>query len=121
MSQPHQLTPRFSDVELVAVAAAADAEGRTTTRYYAGAALAAARGARSTGPGSDREVLGSLQRELFAARTALSQFGTNVNRIAAAVNTKGVLPGHAAAAIRACAHAVEHLDEVTAEIRRRIR
>jgi hypothetical protein len=48
----------------------------------------------------DREALARVQRQLFAARTAVVRFGTNVNQAVTALNTTGEAPqwlGRAAA------------------------
>lgn len=119
--RPNRLTPRFTDDELSEIAAAAAREGRTITGFCADAALAAARGATTGGPGSEREALRQLQLEMFAARTAVNKYGTNVNQVAAAFNATGELPEYAAAAILLCRRAVERLDAVTASVRRRLR
>jgi hypothetical protein len=69
----------------------------------------------------DREVLARLQRQLFAARTAVVRLGTNVNQAVAALNTNGEAPEWMGWAIQAASRSVQRLDEVIAEVDRRLR
>jgi hypothetical protein len=68
---------RFTAEEYADLTAAATRAGLTTTGYVGEAALAAARGVTTTGEvdtgGSSRAELAALQRDLSAARTAVSQ------------------------------------------------
>ena len=114
----HRVNLRFGDQEHADVTDAATAAGLTASGFCADAAVTAARG--EPGPGSERRVLRRLGIELFAARSAVNRFGSNVNQVAAAWNTTGVLPEYARAAIDMCRRAVERLDAVVAELRRRI-
>jgi hypothetical protein len=112
---------RYSDSELREIQAAADWSGLTLAGFCAEAALAAARGATATGPGSANETLRALLLQLFAARTAVNRFGTNVNQVATACNSAGEVPVHANAVIALCGRAVDRLDEVVALIRTALR
>jgi hypothetical protein len=68
---------RFTADEYAELAAAATRAGLTTTGYVGEAALAAARGVNATGEvdtgAITRAELAALQRDLFAARTAVNQ------------------------------------------------
>lgn len=82
-------TPRFTEAELSAIQAAADAAQMTVTGFCA---LAIAR--RTPGEPSNVgeapagvEELAELQRELFAARTAV-----NLNQAVAQLNSTGAPP-----------------------------
>src|SRR4051794_21301784 len=84
-----RLTPRFTDEELTAIRAAADAAQMTLTGFCALAALAVARrtpgeiGGAGEAPAGVEE-LAELQRELFAARNAVNRTGVNLNQAVAA-------------------------------------
>jgi hypothetical protein len=62
-----------------------------------------------------------LQRQLFAARTEVARFGTNVNQAVAALNTTGQAPAWMGRAMALVGYAIRHLDEVIAEVDRRLR
>jgi hypothetical protein len=68
---------RFTAEEYAELAAAAARAGLTTTGYFGEAALAAARGVTATGEvdtgAITRAELAAVQRDLFAARTAVIQ------------------------------------------------
>jgi hypothetical protein len=86
-----RLTPRFTDAELSAIRAAADAVQMTVTGFCALAALAVAR-RRPGGAGeapAGVEELAEMQRELFAARNAVNRTGVNLNQAVAALNSTG--------------------------------
>ena len=118
----HRLTPRFSAEELEEVKQAAASIGMTATGFCADSALAAARGVPvALATEQEREALARLLRELFAARTAVVRFGTNVNQAVAALNRTGEAPDSLDRAVRLCARSVQALDEVTAEVARRLR
>lgn len=119
--RPHRINGRFSDSELQEIKTAAAWSGLTPAGFCAEAALAAARGGAATGPGSRHETLRELLRQLFASRTAVNRFGTNVNQVAAAYNSTGEMPSHADAAIALCGRAVDRLDEIAALIRAALR
>ena len=68
-----------------------------------------------------REELARLQRQLFAARTAVVRFGTNVNQAVATLHTTGDAPEWMVRATRRTAESVGRLDEVIAEVDRRLR
>jgi hypothetical protein len=98
----------------------------TPTGFCADVALAAARGINgpstlANGGGITRAELVSLQRDLFAARTALGRVGTNLNQAVAALNATGepsVWLGHAVAR---CDRTLEQIDAAAAAIDRRLR
>jgi hypothetical protein len=99
-ARDHRLTPRFTDAELAAIRAAAEAAQMTPTGFCTLAALAAARrqpGQPRPAGGSPAEVadveeLAEMQRELFAARTAVNRTGVNLNQAVAALNATGEPP-----------------------------
>ena len=103
------------------VAEAARRSGLTPAGYAAQAVVGAARRKEPVGATGFSGGLRELQRELFAARRAVNMFGFNVNQAAAAANSTGDLPDWAIEAVQVCAHAVAHLDQVTARIHRRLR
>ena len=116
------LRPRFTPVERVEVDAAADSAGMSTSRFCAEAALAAARGTPMLlSVAQDREALVRLQRQLFAARTEVARFGTNVNQAVARLNTTGVAPAWMGRAMTRVGYSIIQLDEVVAEVDRRLR
>jgi uncharacterized protein (DUF1778 family) len=118
----HRLTPRFSAEELEEVKQAAASIGMTATGFCADSALAAARGVPlALATEQEREALARLLRELFAARTAVVRFGTNVNQAVAALNSTGQAPDSLDRAVVLCTRSVQALDEVTAEVARRLR
>lgn len=68
------MSVRLTEAEWADIVAAAERTGLTPTGYTGEAALAAARvelGVAEVAAGSTREELARLQRELFAARTAV--------------------------------------------------
>ncbi|WP_213454912.1 hypothetical protein [Rhizomonospora bruguierae] len=116
---------RLDDTEHGDVVAAASRAGLTPTGFCADAALAAARG--NTAPGSliagtgvTRAELATLQRELFAARTAITRTGTNLNQATAALNATGEAPVWLDHAVRRCVQALDKLDALVADIDRRL-
>jgi hypothetical protein len=101
---------RFTADEYAELAAAATRTGLTTTGYVGEAALAAARGVNATGEvdtgAITRAELAALQRDLFAARTAVNQ---------AAAELRGTPAGSGGEdAIGACGRSVAALDAVVA-------
>ena len=118
----HRLTPRFSGDELAEVQRAAASVGMTPTGFCAESALAAARGVpMALANEQDREEAARLQRQLFAARTAVVRFGTNVNQAVTALNRGGQAPDWLERAVALCARSVRALDEVIVEVDRRLR
>jgi hypothetical protein len=116
------LRPRFTPHERGEVDAAAASAGMSTSRFCAEAALAAARGTPMLlSVAQDREALVRLQRQLFAARTEVARFGTNVNQAVAALNATGEAPEWMGRAMTRVGYSINQLDEVIAEVDRRIR
>jgi uncharacterized protein (DUF1778 family) len=116
------LRPRFTPGERGEVDAAAASAGMSTSRFCAEAALAAARGTpMALSVAQDREALVRLQRQLFAARTEVARFGTNVNQAVAALNATGEAPEWMGRAMTRVGYSIIQLDEVIAEVDRRIR
>jgi hypothetical protein len=104
---------RFTAEEYAELAAAASRAGLTTTGYVGEVALAAARGVTATGevdavPIAQAE-LAALQRDLFAARTTVTQ---------AAAELRGC---GGEDAVDGCARSVAALDAVVARIHRQLR
>jgi hypothetical protein len=125
-ARDHRLTPRFTDAELAAIRAAAETAQMTLTGFCALAALAAARrqpGQPRPAGGSPAEVeeLAEMQRELFAARTAVNRTGVNLNQAVAALNATGQPPVWLEHAVNRVARAVAEMDGVVAGIDRRLR
>jgi hypothetical protein len=116
--RPHRLYLRLSGQEMHLLQAAAAEAGLTVAGFAAKAAVAAA--SDGDGPGASGD-LRELQRELFAARRSVTLFGSNVNQAAAGWNSTGELPEWVVEAVRLCRRAVDRLDEVTAQIHRRLR
>jgi hypothetical protein len=120
-----RLTPRFTEAELSQIQAAADAAQMTVTGFCALAALAVAR--RKPGePGNADEApagveeLAELQRELFAARTAINRTGVNLNQAVAALNSTGHPPVWLEHAVNRVVRAVAEVDTVVARIHHRL-
>ena len=118
----HRISPRFTAQELVEVAEAAASVNMSTARFCAEAALAAVRGVpTSLGAAQEREALARLLRELFAARTAINRFGTNVNQAVTALNATGEVPEWMGRAVAMVVRSIRQLDDVVAEVDRRLR
>ena len=116
------LRPRFAPGERAEVDAAAASAGMSTSRFCAEAALAAARGTPMVlSAAQDREALARLQRQLFAARTEVARFGVNVNQAVAALNATGAAPEWMGRAMHRVGYSIIQLDEVIAEVDRRLR
>jgi hypothetical protein len=118
-----RLTPRLSAAERAEVGAAAASVGMTVNGFAAEAVLSVARGISVVyGGEQDREALARLQRELFAARTAVNRFGNNVNQAAAALHATGQLSAEALArSVALCERAVDNLDGLIDQVHRRLR
>jgi hypothetical protein len=117
---------RFDANEHRDVATAAARSGLTPAGFCANAAVAAARGAAAPGglvcgTGVTRYELAELQRDLFAARTAVIRTGTNLNQATAALNATGEAPAWLDQAVRRCERSLGQLDAVVAEVDRRLR
>jgi hypothetical protein len=69
----------------------------------------------------DREALARLQRQLFAARTEVARFGVYVNQAVVALNSTGVAPEWMGRAMLRVGYSLGQLDEVIAEVDRRLR
>ena len=120
-----RLTPRFTDAELSAIKAAADAAQMTVTGFCALAALVVARrkpveAGRAGKALAGVEELAELQRELFAARNAVNRTGVNLNQAVAALNSTGQPPAWLEHAVNRVARAVAEVDTVVARIHRRL-
>ncbi len=124
-ARDHRVTPSFTDEELSDIRAAADAAGMTLTGFCALAALAVARrrpdeaGQAGQAPVGVEE-LAALQAELFAARTAVSRTGVNLNQAVAALNSTGAPPAWLQHAVDRVTHAVAAVDAVASKIHRRL-
>ncbi|MTK05436.1 hypothetical protein [Micromonospora sp. CP22] len=116
---------RLDEAEHSDVVTAANRAGLTPTGFCADAALAAARsttapGALIAGTGVTRAELAAMQRELFAARTAITRTGTNLNQATAALNATGEAPIWLDHAVKRCVQALDRLDALVADIDRRL-
>jgi hypothetical protein len=120
--QTERLSPRFTPSDRAEVEGAAASAGMSTSRFCAEAALAAARSTPMLlSAAVDREALARLQRQLFAARTEVARFGVNVNQAVAALNSTGVAPEWMGRAMLQVGYSLGQLDEVIAEVDRRLR
>jgi hypothetical protein len=120
-----RLTPRFTDAELSAIRAAADAAQMTVTGFCALAALAMSRRepgepGRVGGPPLGVQEWAEMQRELFAARNAVNRTGVNLNQAVAALNSTGRPPVWLEHAVDRVTRAVAEVDTVAARIHRRL-
>lgn len=121
-----QVFVRLSSEEHDDLAAAAARAELTTTGYVAEAALAAARGqttpaGSADGAGVTRAELAQLQRELFAARTALGKVGCNLNQAVTVLNSIGGAPTWLDEAVGRCRQAIQNLDTVVTTVDGRLR
>ena len=108
----------YGEDELATVSRAAARAGLRPSGYVAAAALASAQGAAPpTAHSESRELL----TELMQARAAVRQYGTNLNQIAAAMNS-GVTepPVWLAAAVAGAERATARIDEAATRLRRRL-
>ncbi|WP_173072807.1 plasmid mobilization protein [Phytohabitans rumicis] len=125
-ARDHRLTPRFTEEELAAIRSAAETSGLTLTGFCALAALAVAR----RQPGQPRmsgdaagvgvEELAEMQRELFAARTAVNRTGTNLNQAVARLNSTGEAPVWLEHAVDRVTTAVQKVDALASHIHDRL-
>ena len=120
-----RLTPRFTEAELSAIQAAADAAQMTVTGFCALAALAVARrrageAGRAGEAPAGVEELAELQRELFAARNAVNRTGVNLNQAVAQLNSTGRPPVWLEHAVNRVTRAVAEVDTVVARIHHRL-
>jgi uncharacterized protein (DUF1778 family) len=121
-ARSRRLSPRFTVDEFAQIETAAASVGMTMNGFCAESAVAAARGTPMVLEDAQyREELARLQRQLFDARTAVNRVGTNVNQAAAVVNSTGDVPEWMSRVTNRAAAAVERLDEVIAEVDRRLR
>lgn len=108
----------YGEDELAMVARAAARAGLRPSSFVAAAALASAQGAAPpTSHSESRELL----TELMRTRAAVRQYGTNLNQVAAAMNS-GVTepPVWLAAAVAGAERATVRIDEAAAQLRRRL-
>jgi hypothetical protein len=106
----HRLSLRLTAEEFGAVAAAAAQVGLTPSGYAGEAAVAtalAASGLDEVDAGVSRAELAQVQRDLFAARTAL---------VTAAVALAGVTSPDTAREVASCGSAVVQLDELVGRV-----
>lgn len=107
------MTVRLTVEELREVAAAAARAGLTPSGYTGEIVVAAARaGVETAGTGASRAELARVQRDLFAARTAL---------VCAADAFAAVQGGAAGYDVAACAAAVARLDAVAERLHGHLR
>ena len=117
-ARPRAVKVLYGEDELATVERAAARAGLRPSSYVAAAALASAQGAASPTSNSEfRELL----TELMRTRAAVRQYGTNLNQIAAAMNS-GVTepPVWLAAAIAGAERATARIDEAASVLRRRL-
>jgi len=106
----------YGEDELAAVAQAAARAGLRPSSYVAAAALATATG--TAPPATDRQSR-ELLTELMQTRSAVRQYGTNLNQIAAALNS-GVseVPVWLSAAVAGADRATARIDVAASLLRR---
>jgi len=117
-ARPRAVKVLYGEDELETVARAAARAGLRPSSYVAAAALASARGAAPpTSHSESRELL----TELMQTRAAVRQYGTNLNQIAAAMNS-GVTepPVWLAAAVAGAERATVRIDEAASLLTRRL-
>jgi hypothetical protein len=108
----------YGEDELATVSRAAARAGLRPSSYVAAAALASAQGAAPpTSHSESRELL----TELMRTRAAVRQYGTNLNQIAAAMNS-GLTepPVWLASAVAGAERATARIDEAATVLRRRL-
>ena len=108
----------YGQDELDTVAGAAARAGLRPSSFVAAAALASAQGlAPPTGDSHWRELL----TELMLTRAAVRRYGTNLNQIAAALNSGvGEPPAWLAAAVAGADRATARIDEAAGLLTRRL-
>lgn len=117
-ARPRAVKVLYGEDELATVAQAAARAGLRPSSYVAAAALASAQGAASpTSNSESRELLVELMR----SRAAVRQYGTNLNQIAAAMNSgMAEPPVWLAAAVAGAERATARIDEAASVLRRRL-
>ena len=117
-ARPRAVKVLYGEDELATVSRAAARTGLRPSGYVAAAALASAQAAAPpTSHSESRELL----TELMRARAAVRQYGTNLNQIAAAMNS-GVTepPVWLAAAVAGAERETVRIDEAAAVLCRRL-
>ena len=117
-ARPRAVKVLYGEDELATVSRAAARAGLRPSSYVAAAALASAQGAAPpTSHSESRELL----TELMRTRAAVRQYGTNLNQIAAAMNS-GVTepPVWLAGAVTGAERATARIDEAATVLRRRL-
>jgi hypothetical protein len=135
-ARPHALKVLYGDEEHAKIVHAAEIADLRPSSYVAAAALAMAEQVHSQAhaaadeansaaerrrhatltPHHDRELLA----ELIQARLALRRYGTNVNQIAAALNSGGAAPAWLERAVAGADRAVARLDAAAQTLTRRL-
>ncbi len=115
-ARPRAVKVLYGEDELATVAQAAARAGLRPSSYVAAAALAAAQGAAAPASSSEsRELL----TELMRARAAVRQYGTNLNQVAAALNSGAAqVPVWLRVAVAGAERATARIDEAAAQLRR---
>lgn len=117
-ARPRAVKVLYGEDELSTVSRAAARAGLRPSSYVAAAALASAQGAAPpTSHSQSRELL----TELLLTRAAVRQYGTNLNQIAAAMNS-GVTepPVWLATAVAGAERATARIDEAASLLTRRM-
>lgn len=109
-----RMTLRYSPEEFALIREAAAAAGVTATSYTADAAVASARARPPTSEGARREAV----LELWAARSQLRRYGSNLNQAARILNGGGEAPEWLLSAIVLTNRAVERIDATVTQLRR---
>lgn len=108
----------FGEDEMAIIVVAAARAGLRPSSFVAATALASAQGAEAPASNVEtREVLA----ELMQTRLAVRQYGTNLNQIAAALNSgPAETPGWLAAALAGAERATDRIDEAARLLTRRL-
>lgn len=105
-----RVNARFNELEYATLMTAAASAGMSVTAYVATAAVAVAREEVSPAPVEFKERM----RALSDARVAVNRIGTNLNQIAAVLNSEGEeTPERMTAVLERVERAVRSLDEAT--------
>jgi hypothetical protein len=118
-----RLTPRFTAGEVAEIASAAAQVGMTPNGFCAEVVLKVVRRQLvSYEAAQERQAMVQLQRELFAARTAVNRFGSNVNQAVAKLHTTGESQIDALAhAVVFCGRAVRNVDALIDQVHELLR
>jgi hypothetical protein len=116
VSRPKVVQFSLTEEEFAEVSAAAERSGLAKGAFAAGAALAAARGARAPDPSPIREAL----VEVMTAAGLVRRAGTNLNQAVARLNATGQRGADLVPAAEFCIRVIRRLDEAAEQLRRAV-